>query len=150
MTLDISFWEVQIYFAHSSWRQLFNLLVLKDPIWVVCFVTENYVIYHLFCNIIRKGLRQVILGLGHLGKGVIFDMVKEERAGSSQIWRSRVAQWHFWGEKKEVIGRCRNGWLLYSHCLKDSLSLQLLTRVALESIKKLSWKGFYDTLIDPF
>lgn len=56
------------------------MLVLKDPISVVFFVTENYAVYHLFCNIIRKGLRQVILGLGQLRKESIFDMGRGKKS----------------------------------------------------------------------
>ena len=54
--------------------EVFKLLILRDPFPDVCFVTENYVIFHLFCNLVRKGLRQIILGLGLLRKGEIFDM----------------------------------------------------------------------------
>lgn len=54
------------------------MLVLRDLIPLVCFVTDNYVIYHLFCNIIRKGLR--VLDLGHLGKEGIFDMIVGEES----------------------------------------------------------------------
>ena len=40
----------------------------------MCFVIESYAVYHLFCNIIRKALREVTFGLCPLGKGDIFDM----------------------------------------------------------------------------
>lgn len=56
------------------------MLVLRDLIPVVCFFTENYVIYHLFYNIIGNGLRQIILGLSYLGKGDIFDMGEGEKS----------------------------------------------------------------------
>ena len=69
------------------------MLVFRDPIPVVCFVMENYVIYHLFCNLIRKGLRQVILGLGLLEKGGIFDLGEGKKSWQRldrKIWSGPV------------------------------------------------------------
>lgn len=65
--------------------------MLRDLIPVVCFVTENYVIYHLFCNIIRKRLR--VLDLGHPGKGGVFDMDVGEKSWQQLVVKLyRVSQ----------------------------------------------------------
>ena len=69
-----------VLFTLTLKTEVFKLLVLRDPIPVVCFVTENYVIYHLFCTLIRKGLRQVILALGQLEKGTIFNLGKAKKS----------------------------------------------------------------------
>lgn len=69
-----------ILFPFRLKTEVFRLLVLRDPIPVVCFVIEHYVIYHLFCNLIKKGLRQVLLALGQLEKGNMFNLGKGKKS----------------------------------------------------------------------
>lgn len=77
-------------------------MVLRNPISVVCFVTENCAAYPLLFNPFRKGIKQAILILDLLGKEDTFGVGEGKKRWQQMDISSRVA---FVGGKKGMQGR---------------------------------------------